>query len=215
MANTTVNGFTSTVLAATLVVTAGCSKSDNTAVKTNATNGPVAPRSVWDPDPARAGEFTQTLPFDKYQLTAPKSLVADPDGTKRDGAMSHFTWAINSGTDIPKVVLIATVTEDKKLVGEAQKNMKQTLINYTASMTNPYGLEPRRTTEPETGSLSGIPFTRYKWNAATKTGTRLEGLSYGGVDSGRAVLFVVLGFGDDADTNLALTQAVLATLKKQ
>jgi hypothetical protein len=189
----------------------GCGKADGT--KPNGPNAPLAKtNSVWEPDPGWASEMSQTLTFDRYQISAPKSLKAVPEATQTVGSLHVFTWRIESGADLPKALLSATIADDKKMVDEARNNMKQTLINFTAGSTRPLNIEVKRESDVETGSLSGIPFSRFKWRG---DGQPSRGLSYGGVNGDQAILFVVICFGQDSEATQGLMQAVLATLKKQ
>jgi hypothetical protein len=190
----------------------GCNKTDP-AKPTAAAAGqpPAKTNSVWEPDPGWAGELTQSLTFDKYQVSAPKGLVAVPDATKTVGAFHVFTWKIDTGPGVPGVLLSVTITDDKKTVAEARRNMKQALVNFTAGSTDPLGIKARRMTEVETGTLAGIPFSRYTWKG---TGRDSQGLSYGGLDGDRNIMILAICFGSDAKADLAQMQAVIATLKK-
>jgi hypothetical protein len=195
----------------------GCSKDKKSNNHVGAAQPSVAKqRSAWKPDPAWAAELTETLSFDKYQLSAPKYLKADPAATKSAGPMNVFTWKIDSGSDLPRALLVATTTQDPKMVGEAKANIKRAMVNFTAGMIQPLGFGARRTADLETGSLAGMSFSRYPWEGTNrKTRTIGQGLTYGGVDGDRSILFVALCNGPNPAGDVEMTEAVLATLRKQ
>src|SRR6059058_3722408 len=117
-----------TFILLTVLAAAGCSKSDSTAMNTSASKPPPAKtHSVWQPDPGWASELTQTLTFDKYQLSAPKYLHAVPEATKTAGTLNLFTWRIESGTEVPKAVLTAAISDDKQLLAESKSNMTKSM----------------------------------------------------------------------------------------
>jgi hypothetical protein len=197
-----------------VAATAGCSKAEGTAANPNAGKTPPAKtNSIWEPDPGWANELTQTITFDKYQLSAPKYLKADKTGVPA-GAMTIYSWKIDSGMDVPATVLTVAVTSDKKMVAEAQKDMRKSVFGFTGGMTKQWGLQYNPPSAPETGSLGGIPFTRIKWHANSQT-IAADGLSYGAIDGDNAVMIVAASLGQDSITRTTLMQAVIATFKKQ
>jgi hypothetical protein len=171
------------------------------------------PPSPWQPDPGRADELTQTVTFDKYQMSLPKGYAADPP--KSAGSMKVFSWKGPAPADLPPPVLIATVTADKKLVEEAKKNMRQTLVNYSAGTTTSSGIKIAKRGPTETGSLAGIEFSRFTWSGTTAAGVAVSGLAYGGIDEPNAVILLAINFGPNTAGADRLSEAAIATLRRQ
>jgi hypothetical protein len=200
-----------------IVTATGCGNPASTTVKPNAT-GPAAPvtkttQSVWEPDPNRMEQLTQTATFDQYQLSVSKEFAAD--APKTAGAMKIFSWKGQGAADLPPPVLIAVIASDKKMVDEAKKNMRQALTNFSAGMTNPSGVKITKREETETGSLAGIGFSRFKWSGATTAGLPVSGLAYGGVEEPNAVMVLAINFGPNADAANKLIESAIATLKRK
>jgi hypothetical protein len=58
-----------------------------------------AAASPWAADPAFANQLAQVVTFDKYQLSLPPDLKADPP--KKAGAMTIFAWKGEATADLP------------------------------------------------------------------------------------------------------------------
>jgi len=202
------------MFAAAVAIT-GCTKSGNKPGVPAA--GPAAattPRSVWEPDPARAGELTQMVTFDRYQMSLPKDFAAEKLTGVPPKDIQVFVWKAPAAGDRPPLVLISTIMAGKAAVAEAKKNMRQALVNWSAGMANSSGIKIAKRGATETGTISGLAFSRFKWTGTTADGGPANGMAYGTVDDAQALLLMPISFQQNPETDMRLMEAVLATLHK-
>jgi hypothetical protein len=197
-----------------IVSAAGCtSKKDAPSMSPAA--GPAAKqRSVWEPDPDRAKELSQSASLDKYELSLPKGFEPQPlAGAPPKGTRLVF-WKGQAAGDRPPIVLIAMVMSSDAEVAEAKQNMRQALVNFSGGMANTSGIKIDKRGATDTGTIAGLAFSRFKWTGTTQDGGPANGMAYGAIDGPQVVLFLPMTFEANPDHDMRLMEAAMASLHR-
>jgi hypothetical protein len=195
------------------IVAIGCSPSSNSSPSPQPKAGPNAPQSVWDPNPSRAAELTQAVTIDKYHLSLPKDFTAEKLDAVPKG-MKLFAWTGPVHGERPSIAFIAAIMSGKAEVAEAKKNMRQALVNFSGGMTDSSGIKIAKRGVTETGSLGGMPFSRFKWTGTGADQAPMNGMAYGGISDEQAILLLPMTSAANPESDMKLMEAVVATLKK-
>lgn len=170
---------------------------------------------IWQPDPELAGQLTQTVNLDRHQISLTKDFTSP--GSKRLGDnLVQYVWARQSdGKD--GVSMLSVVVDSNKKIAEMTTNLESASLGFWYGMVeSSVVIENPKREKPESGSINGITFCRFKWSATTKLdGAPIKGWSYGALDGDRLFQFVTMDSGEEAEKGHKLMEAALATFKRK
>lgn len=192
-----------------LALPAGCNRATDTA-KTDDQPPPGPPPQD---DDGLAARLTQTGQFGRYSLSLPPDYAAVPMQDRPQ--LELAAWSAKAADGRPVGVVSAAVFSDPKLVADAGKGMRQTLVNYSAGVTDSSGCKITARGPTRTNTAGGLDVTRFAFEGTGPDGTPMKGVTFGAIDGDRVVTAVAAGFGDAAAEQARLFEDVADSLRKK
>lgn len=208
------------VLLGALSFVTGCGKSDDESDKSLPKTGsvPVIKHAFtdWEPNPEWRPLMTQTVDAGPYQFSLTNEFQPVEPSRKVPESMKLFVWKGHSKDGSPPPVLtVAVWLRDPRLLGEATKDLRRLLMDFTAGNTDSMGINRSGFPALQTGPIGGIEFSRARWIGMNKDRVKVAGATYGAVDGTNLIAIIALGFGPDADASLKMLESFITSLKKK
>lgn len=170
--------------------------------------------SIWKPDSTILKQLTQKVTLGDYQFYLPANYSGGESKGLPPNLKSGGWKGVAKEGEQPGIVMF-TISSNAVMEKEAKNNMRQALVNFSAGTLESMGVNITTRGKTETGTLTGIPFSRFAFTASTKNQLAVKGIVYGGIDNGKFVSFIVMGFEPIADTQNRWHESVVATLKRR
>jgi len=149
-----------------------------------------------------------------YQFSLPADYTGGEAGGTPPGMRSAAWKGAAKAGEQPGIVLF-TLFSDAASVKEGGQNMRQSLVNFSAGVTDSMGIKITTREKTEVGRIAGLTFTRFKWAGTTNNQLEVQGINYGVIDNGKVINFIVMGFGSQADSQNKWHESMVATFKKR
>jgi hypothetical protein len=160
-------------------------------------------------------ELKQKAEVGGYQISLPQQLTPVQTPVELPPHIQMGAWVAKTAGGEPAGIVSLGVFSDAQMLGEANKNMRQTLVNFSAGVADTSGIKITSRGPTETGLVNGLRFTRFAFSGTTPNRADMRGLVYGAVDENRVVAIVGMGFGTTAEVESKRLESVIATTKKR
>lgn len=127
--------------------------------------------------------------------------------------MAHWKGTAQPGR-LPGFLSIA-IFSDPKVVSESTRNMRQSLVNFSAGLTDASRIRIGKREKTEIMTFNGIEFSRFKWSGSAPDGSVAQGLVYGATHNQKSIMISAINIGADAENENKKLEAAIATFKKR
>jgi hypothetical protein len=182
-------------------------------------------RSAWTPDPKLVDQLKLRDEVGDYQLLLPSEFEAlqidfVPDKFINQGILLGNTeiscwFNYETGKHEPEGFIEVIVSADPKVVSQANKDMVQSLEDFSAGFTQGGRIRISSRQKMETGTVNGIEFSRFKWSGSTTQPDHAHGLVCGAIDNGQVIAILAMTSGPSAEADIRLLETSIATFKKR
>jgi hypothetical protein len=171
--------------------------------------------AVWTPDPALVNELNQKGVVGAYQISLPQRFTPVQVPVDLPPDNQSATWVAKSASGEPAAIVLLAVHSDANMLGNATKNMRQSLVNFSAGVADTAEIRIDTRGPTETGLVNGLRFTRFAFSGAAPNQDNMRGVVYGVVDGDFLVILIGMGFGAAAEAEIEWLESMAATTRRR
>lgn len=150
--------------------------------------------------------------FEEFTFVLPNRYRAEASPASGDDRMVIGVWRSMKNQDEPEAALLANFVRDAKLFAETEANPRQSLVNFSAGLTDNMGMKILTRGETEKMSSNGVNFTYFDWSGQLG-GKEIGGATYAILRGERVLFLTHIVFEGDIGEALVEMRRQLSTFR--